>query len=128
MTWKDFGDGPEELVIDGICSTIFLYWLVGWPVFAISVVSGILWRLGGVKGGNKLFRRVGVPLVVCGATFLTFHNWLIFLAGPFMVWLAPSYGEKSWLYKRLKNDFLVRGICFLWYWTAFSMAFILSRI
>lgn len=123
MKWKDFWDNPEELVISGIASTIFLYWIVGWPVFAITVVCGVLWRLGGVTGGNKLFRRLGVPFVVCGSAMLYGASWTILLAVPFMVWLAPSYGKESWLFKIIKNDFLTRIICFGWYWIAFSLAY-----
>ena len=108
MKWKDFWDNPEELVISGIASTIFLYWIVGWPVLAITAVCGVFWRLGGVTGGNKLFRRLGVPFVVCGSSMLYGVSWPIFLAVPFMVWLAPSYGVNSWLFKIIKNDFQTR--------------------
>jgi hypothetical protein len=123
MTWKDFWDCPEEIIIGGICSSIFLYWIIGWPVFAISGLSGLLWRAGGVRGGNKLFRRLGVPLLICGACYAARHQWQIFLAIPFMVWLAPSYGIDSWLRKRVKDDFLARTICFGWYWSAFGLAY-----
>jgi hypothetical protein len=116
----------EEIIIGGLCSTIFLYFIVGWPVFAISLVSGLLWRLGGWKYGSKLFRRLGVPLVVCVSSMVAGVSWVILLAVPFMVWLAPSYGKESWLYKKLQNDFLTRIICFGWYWLAFSLAYMLS--
>jgi hypothetical protein len=122
MTWKDYFDNWEEIIIDGICSSIFLYWIVGWWVIPLAVLCGFLWRLGGVTGGSKLYRRLGVPLLICGATFLTLHHWSIFLAIPFMVWPAPSYGKDSWLFKLLKNDFLTRLICFAWYWLMFSLA------
>jgi hypothetical protein len=119
-----FLDNPEELFI-GACLQFPLYFIVGWWVIPIMLVCGVLWRLGGWEHGNKLFRRLGVPLMVCGATFLVTHHWTIFLAVPFMVWLAPSYGVDSWLYKWLKNDFLTRIICFAWYWTAFSIAYLI---
>lgn len=126
MTWKDFWDCPEEIVIDGLCSTIVLYWIIGWPVFAIAAVCGLLWRAGGVKDGNKLFRRLGVPFVVCGASMIWGASWTVFLAAPFMVWLAPSYGKEAWLYKLVKNDFLARIICFAWYWLAYCLAYMLK--
>ena len=76
----------------------------------------------------KLFRRLGVPLVVAVSIFLKEHHWQIFLAVPFAVWLAPSYGKESWLFKLLKNDFLTRLICFAWYWAAFALAYIIGRV
>jgi hypothetical protein len=123
---KDFFNCPEEIFI-GSCLQFPLYFLVGWSVLPIALICGVLWRLGGWSGGSKLFRRIGVPLVVCGATFLTLHHWQIFLAVPFMVFLAPSYGKQSWLFKLLKNDFLVRLICYGWYWASFSLFYIPFR-
>ena len=88
-------------------------------------ICGILWHLGGWQHGHKAFRWFGVPLVVCLSAYLSTQHWQIFLVAPFMVKLAPSYGEKSWLFKLVKNDFITRIICFAWYWTAFSIAFCL---
>jgi hypothetical protein len=115
----------EELFI-GAMLQFPLYFIVGWPVIAIMLVCSVLWRLGGWTYGNKLWRRVGVPLVVCGTCMFYGVSWVILLAMPFMVWLAPSYGKKSWLFKMIKNDFLTRIICFGWYWLAFSLAFMLK--
>lgn len=126
MDLKSFFDNPEELIISGICSCIFVYWIIGWWIIPVFVICGLLWRLGGWEHGNKLFRRLGVPLVVCGASFMAGVSWIILLAVPFMVWLAPSYGVDSWLFKLVKNDFLARLICFGWYWTAFAIAYALS--
>jgi hypothetical protein len=122
MKWKDYWDNLEEMFI-GATLQFPLYFMVGWWVLPIMFVCGFLWRLGGVSGGNKLFRRIGVPSLVCLSTFLILHHWTIFIAVPFMVWLAPSYGVESWLFKLVKNDFLTRLICFGWYWAAFSLAF-----
>lgn len=121
---NSFWDNPEEFFI-GACLQFPLYFIVGWWVLPIMFICGILWRLGGWS--KKLFRRIGVPLVVCGASYLTLHHLAIFLAVPFMSWLAPSYGQDSWLYNRIKNDFLTRVICFGWYWTVFSIAFLIQR-
>jgi hypothetical protein len=120
MNWKAFWDCPEELFI-GACLQFPLYFIIGWKILFIMPLCGLLWRLGGWEHGSKLFRRIGVPLCVCVPAFCVVHNPFIFLAVPFMVWLAPSYGEESWLFKLLKNDFLTRLICFAWYWTAFSV-------
>lgn len=114
----------EEIFI-GACLQFPIYFIVGWYVLPIMLVCGILWRLGGWKHGHKIFRRIGVPLCVCGSSVLVGTSCLVFLALPFMVWFAPSYGKESWLYKKLKNDFLTRLICFAWYWTTFSIGVIL---
>ena len=112
----------EELFIGSLLQ-FPLYFIIGWWIIPVSILCGILWRLGGWSEGNKLFRRLGVPLVVCGSTFLVIHHWTIFLAIPFMVWLAPSYGKESWLFRLVKNVFLTRLICYGLYWAAFSLAY-----
>jgi hypothetical protein len=122
MKLKNYLDSPEEIFIGAVLQ-FPLYFIVGWSVIPLSVICGLLWRLGGVSKGNKLFRRLGVPLLVCFSTFMCSKNQWIFLAVPFMVWLAPSYGKESWIFKLVKNDFLVRMICICWYWTAFSIAY-----
>lgn len=123
MTWQDYLDCPEDFLVWG-CLQMPLVFIVGWWVLPIMGLCALLGRAGGVRGGSKLFRRLGVPLVACGACFLASGKGLVFLAVPFMVWLSPfSYGADSWLYKWLKNDFLTRLICFSWYWLAFSIAF-----
>lgn len=130
MTLKDFLDNPEEIFI-GAALQFPLYFIVGWWVAPVMLLCGVLWRLGGTAGGSKLFRRIGVPLVVCSMTFFSLHDWQIFLAIPFMVWLCPAaYGKDSWLYKWIlgivknekKADLIVRGILFVWYWSAFGIA------
>jgi len=117
-----FFDNWEEIFV-GACLQFPLYFIVGWWVLPIMAVCGILWRLGGWKHGNKLFRRVGVPLLVCSCAFASIHELTIFLCAPFLVWIAPSYGVDSWLFKLLKNDFLTRLVCVGWYWLAFSLAY-----
>jgi hypothetical protein len=117
----------EELFV-GAALQFPLYFIVGWWIFPIMFVCGILWRLGGWSGGNKFFRRLGVPLTTCLASMAFGVSWVILLAVPFMVWLAPSYGKESWLYKLMGyNDFMTRIICFAWYWTAFSIAYFIQR-
>ena len=120
-----FFSSPEELFI-GACLQFPLYFIVGWWILPIMLVCSVLWRLGGVEGGSKLFRRIGVPIVVCGSSMLFGVSWVILLAMPFMVWFAPSYGKDSWLYKLIKNDFLTRLICYAWYWAVFSIAYFIS--
>lgn len=122
---KSFFDNPEELFI-GAFLQFPLYFIVSWKILLIMVITAILWRLGGWEHGHKMFRWLGVPLVVCGATLLQLHHVAILLAIPFMVKSAPSYGKDSWLFKLIKNDFLTRIICFGWYWAAFSIAFMVQ--
>ena len=122
MKWKDYWDCPEEIFI-GAMLQFPLYFIVKWWIIPLMIICGLLWRLGGTEGSSKLFRRIGVPFLVCLSCFLVIHKIQIFLAIPFMIWIAPSYGVDSWLFKLVKNDFLTRLICFCWYWTAFSITY-----
>ena len=119
MNWKAFWDCPEELFI-GAFLQFPLYFVIHWWIAPVMVITALLWRWGGVEGGEKLARKIGVPLVVCGSAFLFLHSWWIFLAVPFMIWLCPfSYGKSGWLYKWLKSDLHVRLIGYFWYWSVF---------
>jgi len=122
---KSFFDCWEEIFIGAVLQ-FPLYFIVGWWVLPIMLVCGIFWRLGGWSAGNKFFRRLGVPLIVCSSSMAFGVSWVILLAVPFMVWLAPSYGKESWLFKLVKNDFLTRLICFGWYWSVFAVAYFFS--
>ena len=93
-------------------------------LLVVMGLCGILWRLGGWSDGHKLFRRIGVPLTVCAASILFGVSWWILLALPFMVWIAPSYGENSWLFRLIKNDFVTRLITYGWYWAAFAGVYV----
>jgi hypothetical protein len=124
LNWKSFFDNPQEFFI-GACLQFPLIFCVGWWILPIMGLCAVLWRLGGWEYGNKLYRRLGVTILVTGATFVAApQHWLIFLAVPFMVWLAPSYGKDGILWKWFKNDLPVRLICFSWYWAAFVLAYI----
>lgn len=120
MTIKSYFDNWEEIFIGAVLQ-FPLYFIVGWWVLPIMLLCGLLWRYGGWEHGNKVVRRIGVPLTVCISSMLFGVKWPILLAIPFMVWIAPSYGEDSWLFKLLKNNFLTRLICFAWYWLTFSI-------
>jgi len=126
MNWKAMLE-PEEYFVGAVLQ-FPLYFIVGWSILPVMAICGLLWRLGGISGGNKLFRRLGVPFVVCFATFMCTKNQWIWFAVPFMVWLNPmTYGIDSWLYRWLKNDFLVRILGYAWYWAAFSVVFFISK-
>lgn len=124
-----FWSNKEEL-FTGFCLQLPLWQITKLWTVPIMLVCAVLWRLGGWSKGNKLYRRLGVPLVVCGASMLFGVSWTILLAVPFMVWLAPSYGEGSQLFKVMlqwfgdskRADFFTRIITYLWYWLAFGIA------
>ena len=88
----------EELFI-GAALQFPIYFMVGWWILLVMLICGLLWAMGGADGANKLFRRIGVPLVVTASIFFCGTSWKIFLAIPFMIWLVPSYGKESFLYK-----------------------------
>ena len=117
---------PEEWFI-GAALQFPLYFIVGWWVLPIMLLCGLLWRLGGMAGSSKLFRKVGVPLVVCWCAFAATHHWAIFLAIPFMIWLNPaSYGKSGWLWKIFKADLPVRLIGYFWYWSVFTISYLIK--
>lgn len=83
---KDFFDNVEELGIGavfGLSPMLFINW---WVLLTMPLCA-LLWRLGGVTGGNKLFRRVGIPLTLCGGVFLATFDWLSLL--PLLAMWAP---------------------------------------
>lgn len=119
---KGFFDNLEE-IFTGAVLQFPLYFIVGWWVIPIMGVCGLLWRLGGVTDGNKLFRKLLIPLIVCFSAFIYVKTYVILLAVPFMLLLAPAYGETSWLFKLTKSDFVTRLITYAWYWGAFLIAY-----
>lgn len=126
MNWKSFFDNPEEIFVSGTLATLPLYWVVHWWVIPIVLSGWFLWRFGGMDGGWKPARWLILPIIICTSTYFTTYNIYLFLSVPFMVKIAPSYGKNSWLFKLLKNDFLTRLICFIWYWGSFSIFYSFS--
>jgi len=127
---KDYLDNPFEFFW-GFCAQFLIILIVKWWALPVMVLCGLLWRLGGVTGGIKLARRIGVPLVLCGATFLKYHQFGVFAAAPLMIWGCPwSYGDESWLFIQMKEftgdqekaDLYTRFILFVWYWTVFLLS------
>lgn len=127
MKWRDFWDSPEELFVWGFLQ-MPLYFIVGWKILLIMPITALLGRWGGVTGGVKMARWLGVPLVVCLSAILCGASWWVLLAAPFMEKLSPfGYGKESWLFQLLKKDLPVRLINFGWYWTFFAIAYLLSQ-
>lgn len=119
----------EEIYV-GFSLQFLLYFVIHWWVLPLQVVCGILWALGGAEDGQKLFRRIGTPTLVCLFTFLSLHQWQIFGAVPLMIWGCPfSYGETSKLFiffkkrtdSQKKADFYTRGVLYLWYYTVYGI-------
>ena len=122
---KSFLDTPEEFFI-GAFLQFPLFYVVRWKIFVVMALCAILWRFGGWEHGSKLWRRIGVPVVVCGYAIMAGVPWLVLAAGPFMVWLAPSYGKEGILWKWFGRDLPVRVICFGWYWTALVLGYVIA--
>lgn len=86
MTLSEFLDNREELAT-GFLFGLAQVFIAGWLAVAIAVPCAVLWRLGGVKGGNRWFRRLGVPCVIAGALFLATHSlWCLV---PFAAMWGP---------------------------------------
>lgn len=119
----------------GTCLQFPFVFVIDWWVILIMPICGLLWSLGGAEGGRKEFRRLGVPLTVCLATYIASKAWLIFFAIPFMIWLVPSYGKTSWLYQFFLEavdspeaaDFLTRVVTYILYWVAFGVVLFVSK-
>jgi hypothetical protein len=91
-----------------------------------SLVSGILWRLGGADGFSKGFRRYGVSGIVgILATLKTKKAWIgILTMGLLFSSLSLGYGESSTIAQFVYNlgiyenpllDIVIRAICGLAY-------------
>ena len=85
---------------------------------AVVLISGILWWLGGRNWSNKMFRRIGVPLIL--ALYIAIKcDWRLFiLYGSALGLTIPvGYGEPSsddpdpsWLGLIFQKGWKIRGI------------------
>ena len=81
----------------------------------LLALFGCLWRMGGSHKYNKLFRRLGCPSIFLIKILLNF-SWIKLISVPFLlIVLTSGYGESSWLANKLKNSYLVRFSCGLFY-------------
>ena len=125
----------EELFV-GACIQYPFYFLIGWWVLPLMVVSAILWALGGAEKSNKLFRRLGVPVASSISVLLVLQWWFI------PIFILPGWGsitlgygmpdatdEGSFLgrlyLKFLKNyklaQFATRITIYILYWASFIL-------
>lgn len=86
-----FGLNKEELLwgfIYGICFIFFM----GWWAIPVSIVSAILWALGGRYGHS--IRVFGVPIVVYGVLFLVTKHLSCITSGILTgLTLSIGYGQ-----------------------------------
>ena len=85
---------PEEWVMWALVGAAFAGVLGWWCLVSIPVCA-FAWRAGGVAGGNKLFRRIGVPISLSTLLCVS-HGMAWYLAAPsallaFVV-LSMGYG------------------------------------
>lgn len=129
---KNFFDNPQEIFI-GACLQFPFIFIIGWWVLPMMLICGIFWRIGGMTGGNKLFRRIGVPLVGMASAFAN-GFWISGVIGAVLssasIWTI-SYGEDSVFYKFFFNmshnlkkaDFQVRTLLYVCYFLSWMTAF-----
>lgn len=106
---KRFFDTPSEL-LEGFLFGLVSCLSIGFYGVLIGILCSILWRFGGIGWfGTNLWRRIGIPLVLCTAFALSKHSWIPIISFPLM-WASLSIGygtpstqppdEGSWLGRR----------------------------
>ena len=82
---KDFLDNKTELLAGALIGLSAIFF-VKWLVLATIPLCAVLYRLGGVTGGDHLWRKIGVPVAFSGAMFLaTLDYWSLV---PIASWWA----------------------------------------
>lgn len=86
-----------EDLISGFVVGLVTFFVIGWWSLLIGVLCGVLWVLGGVGWlQTKLWRRLGVPIVVCLSSALKGHLIGALITLPLMFGaLCIGYGEES---------------------------------
>lgn len=87
---KEFFDNREELAIGAIFGLSVVMFIGLW-VFITMPMCALLWRLGGVTGGDEWFRRMGVPSVIVLSVFIASHQWISLLP-IILFWLPLTMG------------------------------------
>ena len=84
----------------------------------IVALCGLLYWIGGRSWGNKMFRRIGVPVLLALYLAIKCKCWWIFLAcgAGYGLTIPIGYGEPdesdpgSWLGRIFKVGWLIRGV------------------
>ena len=89
-----------------------------WDI-AIDLIVALLFWIGGRSWGNKMFRRIGVPVVLAGYLAIKLKCWWLFLAcgAGYGLTIPIGYGEPtpddpvpSFLGRIFKVGWLIRGV------------------
>lgn len=132
---------PEELLTGSLYGIIFFPVTRFWAI-PVGIVSALLYALGGMEGGAKIFRRLGVPAVQAVTLFLVTRHILVLVIGFPLAYAALSlgYGTPSgtdsgsalgrfWIRlvgaNYLEADILIRGTIFVLYVLAFGIGLVL---
>lgn len=90
MTLKGFLSNKEEFAVGALFGLAPVF-ITHWWAIPSMIACSILWRLTG-EGGSKMFRRLGVPLVIALGMFLATHSPLALIATGMFGPLAMGYG------------------------------------
>ena len=94
----------EELIVGAVAGALSVVFLKAFGVL-VAVASAVLWALGGAENSNKLFRRAGVPALMCGATWFAVHTYGLAVSFVLMiVVLCQGYGIPTIAPGRPDND------------------------
>ena len=82
----------EELSVGAVVAASFIFFLLYYAILAIPLCA-FLWALGGADKWNKNWRRLGVPIVICGLIALNQWSLLPLISIiPFHMTLRIGYG------------------------------------
>ena len=76
-----------------------------------NLLLTIIGALSGALGGQgiKFLRRFFIPLVFVSLAYWKYQNLWVLLLLSLAYWYSTGYGEKSWVRKLFKNNYLTRG-------------------
>jgi hypothetical protein len=73
-------------------------------LFIIPAFAALLGALGGSRNSSKLFRRLGIPVLVAIAALCLEKYWYLASAAALIGVLSMGYGETSWLRRMCDGD------------------------
>ena len=77
----------------GMVLAATLWYFTGWWTLLTIPLCGRLWAMGGSAQYDKNWRRICVPIVLCGCMVLNSHSYIPLLSvAPFFVVLTLGYG------------------------------------